>query len=364
MEEPGLFRLPKEKARLESVAGHTGKALRFSFDDEAKGAFIISRLTGTPEWDRAAGLSFWLQGDGSDHFGNLQLIWNEDYAIRYDCAFPLKNKEWHQVVIPWRDFVAVLPKGGPLDPKGTHAPSKISAVWFGKWWYWRDTGAHTYAMDDLMLEKEIALPPDAPPPAGSPLARVRAKIAAGKPVTVVTMGDSLTDERHWTNRGRNWPGMFKEALEGRATIVNPAIGGTELRQNLVLVPLWRAQAPEPDLVTILFGGNDWGAGMRGPMFQETMAGAIDRVRRATGGKADVLVMTPCPSLEQWDTMAELAASARLAALDRNAGIADCWAAFHEAKPDERAKLFVEDKVHLSAAGQARVAAVVREAIMR
>ena len=28
-----------------------------------------------------------------------------------------------------------------------------------------------------------------------------------------------------------------------STIVNPAIGGTQLRQNLVLIPRWLAKAP-------------------------------------------------------------------------------------------------------------------------
>ena len=126
-----------------------------------------------------------------------------------------------------------------------------------------------------------------------------AKLKAGKPVTIVTMGDSLTDTHHWANREVNWPALLKQRLEEKyktqVTIVNPAIGGTQLRQNLVLIPTWLAKAPEPDLVTICFGGNDWDAGMRGKQFRETCADAVDRVRRATKGKADVLIVTTVPS---------------------------------------------------------------------
>jgi hypothetical protein len=56
---------------------------------------------------------------------------------------------------------------------------------------------------------------------------------------------------------------LREKYRSGVTLVNPAIGGTQLRQNLVLLPRGLAQAPQPDLVLIRFGGNDWEAGMRG-----------------------------------------------------------------------------------------------------
>jgi hypothetical protein len=103
---------------------------------------------------------------------------------------------------------------------------------------------------------------------------------------------------------------LKEKYGMETTLVNPAIGGTELRQNMVLIPLWAAKTPEPDLVAVCFGYNDRQSGMRGPMVEATLKDAVDRIRRATGGKADVLVMTPCPSLEKWDEMAEAARGRR------------------------------------------------------
>ena len=106
------------------------------------------------------------------------------------------------------------------------------------------------------------------------------------------------------------------------TIVNPAIGGTQLRQNLVLIPRWLDVAPEPDLVTIFFGGNDWDAGMRGEEFRRGCDDAVDRIRRATKGKADVLILTTNPAASRWTEATELAEACRLAARDRNAGLAD------------------------------------------
>ena len=91
---------------------------------------------------------------------------------------------------------------------------------------------------------------------GAPLARVLAKLKAGQPITVVTMGDSLTDLSHNSNREHNWPTMFQSQLAAKygskVTLVDPAMGGTELRQNLVVLPRWVSKSPNPDLVTIPF----------------------------------------------------------------------------------------------------------------
>src|SRR5947209_8344333 len=273
LDDPKTFSAPKEKARSESVDGKAGKAIHFQFDKDSRSAFFTSRLRGTPDWDKAAGLSLWVKGDGADGFGGLQLIFNEDYAVRYDVAFPVRGTEWTRVVVPWRDFVPVLPgeKSRPLDPAGLNKPSMISALWVGKWWYWGDYPATSFALDELRLEPMVELDMKDYKPTGPPLERVREKLKAGKPITVVTMGDSLTDTRHWANRTTNWPTLLKAALKDKyksdITIVNPAIGGTQLRQNLVLIPRWLAHAPEPDLVTVFFGGNDWEAGMRGGQFR-------------------------------------------------------------------------------------------------
>jgi len=362
------FRALSDKGRVELAPGKQGQAVRFTFPAEGRGLFFTSAIRGNPEWDRADGFSFWVKGDGSDGFGGLQFIYNDDYAVRYDYAFPLKNTEWTKITVAWRDLIPVLPvpQAQPLDPKGDNLPSKLSALWVGKWWYWRDYPAHSFALDDLRLERRIEPDRKDYRPAGDPLARVRAKLRAGQPVTIVTMGDSLTDFQHWTNREVSWPRLLQKALEqkygSRVTLDNPAIGGTQLRQNLVLLPRWQARTPEPDLVTVCFGANDWEAGMRGPMFYDACRDAVDRIRRATGGKADVLLLTTVPAVARWTTMAELADAARRAARERNAGLADTEKAFlNEGKADPE-RLFCSDKVHMSPAGHELIARTVRAAL--
>jgi lysophospholipase L1-like esterase len=355
------FAQPKEKATVEIVEGKDGKAQKFSFTKDCMNAFVYAKFKSSPDWDSAAGISFWVKGDGSDHLGGIQLIYDGDYSNRFGYAFRIDGTEWKKIVIPWSDFIPELCNE---NAKPLAKPSKISSFAFGKWWYWRDYAAHSYVIDDIRLESSIPAAPSFP--AGPALARVAAKLKAGQPITVVTMGDSLTDFNHWANKPVNWPTLFKDSLKAKfkseVTLLNPAIGGTELRQNVVMIPRWITKAPEPDLVTICFGYNDWHSGMRKEMFLQTMQDAIERVRRATNGKADVLVLSSCRALEKWDTFAELVEAAREAATAKNAGFANIFDAFQEAGKTEREKLFCSDKTHLGPRGHEVVAKTVLEVL--
>jgi lysophospholipase L1-like esterase len=155
---------------------------------------------------------------------------------------------------------------------------------------------------------------------------------------------------------------IKTRYNSDVNLINPAIGGTQLRQNVILIPRWLDCAPEPDLVTIFFGGNDWDAGMRGEEFTRACEDAVDRVRRATKGKTDVLLITTNPTAGRWTETGELAEACRRAARARNCGIADTERAFHEAGRHNRSRLYVDDRVHLSRAGHEVVADTVLKAI--
>lgn len=361
------FNAPKDRGQVELVPGKIGNALKFSFPNDCMNVMMTGHVSGKPEWDNAAGFSFWVKGDGSDHLGGIEFIWNGDYSTRYACAFPIDSTEWKKVVVPWRDLIPEMGKTAQfVAAKNGNAPSKLGPLLFGKWWYWKDYAAHSYAIDEIRLEPAIAMDNREYRPAGAPLARTLAKLKAGKPITIVTMGDSLTDTNHWTNRETNWPkflqAQIKQKYGSDVTLVNPAMGGTELRQNLIVMPRWIKTTPEPDLVTIFFGFNDWNSGMRGDNFQVAQQDAVDRIRRATRGHADVLILTTCPPLENSDMLSELAAACRQAAKNRNAGICDVNSAFLAVPQSDRAGLYATDKVHLGRPGQERVAQTVLNAL--
>ena len=355
---------------VDLVPGKFGGACRFSFVEGARSGFFTAGVRASADWDAAEGLSFWLQGDGSGNWGGLELIDGEDYSLRYGYCFPLDSTEWRKVTVPWCDLVPELPAGKPVDPHGGYAPSGFGNLWFGKWWYWRDYPAHSFAVDQVALEPKVPVDRTDYTPTQGGTPKLLAKLTAKQPVTIVTMGDSLSDKQHWANREVLWSELLvaklREQFGGEVTLVNPAIGGTQLTQNLVLMPRWLRETPRPDLVTVWFGFNDWDSGMRGEHFAEMLRFGVDRIRRMTGGESEVLLLTTCPSIERWDTMEELAEAVRTVAAEKRTGLADVSAAFHAAAPDEaaRAPLYCSDKTHLGPAGHELAAETVRAAIAR
>ncbi len=352
----GKDKIKAPAGTAELVEGKIGKAVRFSFTQEVSGAFMTGRVRATPDWDKSDGFSFWVKGDGSDSFGGIELIDRDDFALRYGYCFPIDSREWKKITVPWRDVVPEL--ANPLVDAGKgYAPSHFGNLFFGKWFYWATFPQHSYAIDQVVLEPKLDPAPEITIPAGDPLARVRGKLHDHKPITFVTMGDSLSDKHHWANREILWSELLAKDLKakhgGEATLVNPAIGGTTLSQNVILMPRWGKQAPSPDLVTIWFGGNDFDTKVTGPRFKEYLQLAVDRIRRQTNGSADILIMTTAPGHARWETYADFEQAAKEVAKEKNTGLLDIAAEFRKAgTADEALKrtYWAWDKVHLGAKG--------------
>lgn len=165
----------------------------------------------------------------------------EDYGLRYGYCFPLNSTQWTQVTVAWSDLMPEL--AGPLvDADGGYPPNRFRNVWFGKWFYWREYPACSYVIERMELVEKIDRDAAGDATRKPGLPRVLAKLKAGQPMTVVTMGDSLSDKRHWANREMLWSEILVKRLEdaygSKVTLVNPAIGGTTLSQNVVLIPRW------------------------------------------------------------------------------------------------------------------------------
>lgn len=352
---------------VETIDGRSGKALLFNFVESAGPQFFTARIGPDENRDACDGFSFWVKGDGSKNCAGLELIDDSDFSLRYGYCFSITNTDWVRITVPWRDLMPEL-AGPPVDAKNGYAPSRFRNLWFGKWFYWREFPACSYAIEQMVLEKHIAganadYTPQLPDPA-----RFLAKLEAGQPVTIVTMGDSLSDKRHWANRDRLWSELLAEELKtaygSQVTLVNPALGGTTLSQNAVLMPRWLQDAPAPDLVTIWFGYNDWDSGVRGDRFAAHLRLTVDRLRRETKGAADVLLLTTCPCHDRWDAMNEMAEAVRKIAREKKTGLADVAAQFHKVSADEavRQNYLAWDKVHLGAKGHEVTSDTVRQAI--
>jgi lysophospholipase L1-like esterase len=343
-----------------------GKAMKLRFVEGASGGFMMAHIPTAAGWDQAAGFSFWIKGDGSSHYGGIELIDKDNFALRYAYCFPIDSTEWRKVVVAWRDLVPEL--AGPLvGVKNGYSPSGFGYFSFGKWFFWRDYPAESYSVGPIVLEPKVEAEAAASVEPG--LTRVAAKLRQHKPITIVTMGDSLSDPHHWSNHPTLWSGLLVQAIKDRynvtTTLVNPAIGGTTLSQNIVIMPLWSKEAPLPDLVTVWFGGNDWDSGVRGPRFAEYLRLAVDRIRRQTHGSADILLMTTLPSRARWETTRELEQAVRDVAREKKTGFVDIAAEFRKAPSADAASkshYWGWDNVHLGQKGHEIVAAAVLGAI--
>ena len=367
--KPSRFGKKKTPAgTVEVVDGKFGKACKFTFVEKAQGGFFLAPVRPTKAWDTSAGISFWVKGDGSKSWGGLEMIDRDNYAFRYAVCFPIDSTEWRKITIPWRDVLPELSKADRIGPDGGYTPSRFGNLWFGKWWYWRDYPACSFTIDRVALEPKIVLDTKEYTPAQGGVPKLVAKLKAGKPVTITVVCDSLGDKHHWANRKVVWCELLVEKLKkssrAKVTLVNASMGGTELRQNTILLPRVLDAAPQPDLVTVWFGGNDWASGTRGKGFEQDLRVAVDRIRRMTKGKSEILLMTTCPSVARWDAMEELAVAVRTVAAEKKTGLADVSAAFHKAGAEAaaRAKLFCWDKTHLGPAGHALAAETVLKAI--
>lgn len=354
------------KGTVTLVDGKVGKATRFEFITPTGGTFFTGWHNPTVNWDDYAGLSFWVKGDGSKTFGCMELIDGEDYGKRYGVAFPLRDTEWHKVLVPWCDVIPELPKGDLVDPTEGFRPSAFRNLWFGKFYYWREFPPQSFCIDEIRLEKAIPVDVTHHAPEQPGVAHFVAKLKAGKPVTIVTMGDSLTDFNHWANQPVAWPKLLVEELKKRhpaseVTLHNPALGGTQLSQNLILMEQ-NVLPHNPDLVTVCFGYNDYDGGMRKAQWAKYLRFAVDRIRRLTQSRADVLLMTTCPAVGRWEEMRELSDGAREVAAEKQTGLADVEAAMCAAGREHRERLYCRDKVHLGPEGHRTVAATVLEAL--
>ncbi|MBN2137461.1 MAG: SGNH/GDSL hydrolase family protein [Sedimentisphaerales bacterium] len=355
--------------KVSVVPGRFGDACLFGFRENRPSGFFTASVAADEKWNDSAGVSFYVKGDGSKSWAGLEMIDKSDYSLRYAFCFPIDSTQWRKVTVAWRELIPELPGGEPADSKGGYAPSGFGNLWFGKWYYWRDYPAHSFAIDHICLESSISLDcNDYTPSQGGPLKTLE-KLKSEEPVTIVTMGDSLSDKRHWANRDILWSevlrGRLKERFGGEVTLVNPAIGGTQLSQNLILMPRWLSENPQPDLVVVWFGFNDWDAGMRRTKFERILRIGVERIRRLTGGRSEIMLVTTCPAVERWDTMEELALAVRTVAAEKKTALADVSAAFHKAGVEETARneLFCRDKVHLGEQGHRLTAETVFKAII-
>jgi len=252
--------------KLSSAAEpHSGSgALRIDVTDPKKKPWYSYRaFAGRPvdgsAWNRYDGIRFYVRGDGSTYYGSVQLKCGPDNG--YEAFFPLADETWHKVTLRWKDFVQNTMPWDAAGDVSTAAyeldPAKVTRVDFGRGNYFFAYGAKQYAMelDDLALEPDL---PDwkVPEKYSHNLDHTAGLLEAGKEVTILALGDSIT----WRGKDAGWPHLLAEKLAAKygaeVTAHNRAIAGYSARGGSMSLVRDFAAVPKPDLVILFFGAND------------------------------------------------------------------------------------------------------------
>jgi lysophospholipase L1-like esterase len=278
---------------------------------------------------------------GSKHAEGTQIVCTYDYGLsRIDLVE--RTPDGKIVVTRGKED-----KGQPPLPETTPGNTPLASVYLPNY-------ATELSMDMVNL---IDPDYDGVPPVvrTGRLAKVKAKIAAGKPVTIVCLGDSITvqPDRNFRDGKGNYVkrlvvyleeaypksdvvytprGKKAEPKDGQINIVSAGVGGDDTVRGLK-----RIQADvldhKPDLVVVMFGVNDEnrrgeGNAVPPPAYARNLTEIIKRVRDAGG---EPLLMTTSMKNLGWSStvgnLDEYAATARKVAKANNVCLVDNFRAW-------------------------------------
>ncbi len=149
---------------------------------------------------------------------------------------------------------------------------------------------HVYVVDEVKAAERLK-------PDTGPVARTLAKLRAGKPVTIVCWGDSVTTGGDASRPEKRYVDLFATRLrerfgDGEIKVINAGIGGTSTHGRLRAYPK-EVLAYKPDLITVEFV-NDMG--LPGKTLRANWTSAIDQARKIG---AEFVIITPHYVMPSW-----------------------------------------------------------------
>lgn len=200
------------------------------------------------------------------------------------------------------------------------------------------------------------------------VAAVAEDLQAGKPVTIVAFGDSITGVYYHTGGRRAWADMLRIALEKtfpetQISMHNAGISGNTTTQGLARIER-DVLAKRPDLVVVMFGMNDV---VRSPI-EDFDANLREITRRCRAAGAAVVLATPNSVYENpgrpMARLAEYAERVRRVATEEHVVLADCYAAYEALRADDANawRLLMSETIHPNMNGHKLFAEVMAETI--
>ena len=161
-------------------------------------------------------------------------------------------------------------------------------------------------------------------------AKTRGSLEAGRSVTIVTYGDSIT--AGFAVR-RGFPSFWREMLQNKypkakIELVNSGISGETTLDGLARLD-WSVLSYEPDLVTINFGINDCVLSLDLAEFEENFVEMVRRIRSGPASEVLLLSSQPLetPPYDKW--VQDYYQAVERVALEMDVGFVDVFGAWME-----------------------------------
>jgi len=177
--------------------------------------------------DTYGGIRFWVRGDASTKWGNIQFRYGAGYTRAW-ALFPITST-WTEITIPWREFFQQN-FDGPMD---THYKETFWIEYtsgFSQTYGHPLSGlpAQAYEIDDIRFVDGVTLPAT-PLPQGNSIQKTVNKMKAKQAVKIVVMGASITWGLQSANPAQDhWPKKLETLLRNYygytgITVINAAV---------------------------------------------------------------------------------------------------------------------------------------------
>ena len=160
------------------------------------------------------GISFWMRGDGGS--GNLSLgtNWNQKVASYARMGkFPLSQKAWKKYFVPWKSFTPDVSEKGFYFINAKLEPAAPRQAWA----VIARLNFYSEQVSEKIEDRKADDPPGMIPAeqfvsgADKLIPKVLTKLKAGKPLTIVCAGDSITAGAQMTYKPNKAPNRDYDA---------------------------------------------------------------------------------------------------------------------------------------------------------
>ena len=325
-------------------------------------SFRVFPAVGVDPDKKFTGIAFKVTSDGIGGWGSITIN-----AGPRDCAyyyFPLK-KGTFEYRVAFGDMAPAKDMANPAPQVIT--AGQLSGITVGDYWaigqnnYRRPK--YSFQLADLRLLDDIKPQFVRGKHAPAKLDGVIAKMKAGKAVTILCFGDSITAGTGLQDREKDryatvLQGMLREYYKNdKITVRSVAVGGAHTFQSIAWLDRDLADGM-PDAATMLIGYNNRSACQSKEFYAEHLTEWIERFAMKTGGKAAVVLIPAVQGVPRFTDQQDMADATREVAAKFGLETSPIDEAIAKIGPVKYRAEYLGDAIHPNPAGHKLFAEVL------